>query len=238
MFFVDLHIHSKYSYDSLIEPSTILKVARRVKLNAIAIVDHNTITGAIVARKICKEDSLVIIGSEITTNLGDIIGLFLNEEIRSRNVFEVIDEVKSQDGLILLPHPFRTVKDIFEIKEVIPLIDLIEGYNSRHPITFKQFSQLKMLTKPLVAGSDAHFTREIGLCRTVVHKEINTEEDLRKALLEEVIDICGSPSPSYLEFLSQLIKGLKRKDLKLIGWSLFNLAVNRAIKNQINGQFK
>jgi len=225
LFSLDLHIHSKYSYDSLMDPKTILKVAKCVKLDAIAITDHNTIAGAIATRKIREKNSIiVIVGSEISTDLGDVIGIFLNEEIKSRNVYDVIDEIKSQDGLVLIPHPFKT-KSILQIKGIIDHVDLLEGCNSRHPITPEQFSVLKAINKPIVAGSDAHFPQEIGLSRTIVHYEfgLDNEEDVRRALLHGTIEISGAPSPFYLEPLSQIIKGLKRKDLKLIGWGALNL---------------
>jgi predicted metal-dependent phosphoesterase TrpH len=207
------------------DPKTILNVAKHVKLDAIAITDHNTIAGAIATRKIREKNSIiVIVGSEISTDLGDVIGIFLNEEIKSRNVYDVIDEIKSQDGLVLIPHPFKT-KSILQIKGIIDHVDLLEGYNSRHPITSEQLIALKAMNKPIVAGSDAHFPQEIGLSRTIVHYEfeLDNEEDARRALLHGTIEISGSLSPFYLEPLSQIIKGLKRKDLKLIGWGALNL---------------
>ena len=213
------------------DPNTILKVAKRVKLNAIAISDHNTTAGAVIARKICEKGSItVVVGSEISTDLGDVIGIFLNEEIKSRNIYEVIDEIKSQDGLVLIPHPFKT-KRILQIKDIMDHVDLLEGCNSRHPITSKQVSILKAMNKPIVAGSDAHFPQEIGLSRTIIRYESNSEEDLKKALLKGEIEIYGSPSPFYLELLSQIVKGLKHKDLKLAGWGVLNLIKYRTTKN-------
>jgi predicted metal-dependent phosphoesterase TrpH len=206
------------------DPKKILKVAKHVKLDAIAITDHNTISGAIVARKIHEKCPMVIVGSEISTDFGDVIGIFLNEEIKSRNIYDVIDEIKSQDGLILIPHPFRT-KGILQVKSIMDNVDLLEGYNSRHPTTLNQLNALKAMNKPIVAGSDAHFPQEIGLSRTIINYEfeLDNEEDVRRALLHGTIEISGLPSPFYLEPLSQIIKGLKHKDLKLIGWGALNL---------------
>jgi predicted metal-dependent phosphoesterase TrpH len=211
------------------DPKTILKVAEKRQLDAIAITDHNTIRGGVITHKTCRKNSIiVVIGSEISTNLGDIIGLFLNEEIKSRNVHEVIDKIKAQDGLVLIPHPFKT--KILQTIGLIDNVDLIEGYNSRHPPTAEQVNILKGMNKPLVAGSDAHFPKEIGLSRTVTYYELDGEEDVRKALLQEKIEIQGSPSPFYLEPLSQIVRGLKHKDLKLIGWSVLNLIKSGIIK--------
>jgi predicted metal-dependent phosphoesterase TrpH len=104
----DLHIHSKYSYDSLLDPKKIIKVAKRRGLDIIAITDHETIRGGIETQKLNQSrDFHVIIGCEINTEVGDIIGLYLNEEIKSRNSIEVIEEIYSQGGFVILPHPFR-----------------------------------------------------------------------------------------------------------------------------------
>jgi hypothetical protein len=149
----------------------------------------------------------------------------------SRNVHEVIEKIKAQDGLVLIPHPFKT--KILQTIDLIDSVDLIEGYNSRHPPTAEQVSILKGMKKPLVAGSDAHFPKEIGLSRTITYYELNDEEDVRKALLQEKIEIQGLPSPFYLEPLSQIVKGLKHKDLKLIGWSVLNLIRSGIVKKQL-----
>jgi predicted metal-dependent phosphoesterase TrpH len=83
-YFFDFHIHSKYSYDSLLSPEAILKRTLSKGLNAIAITDHNTIQGSTIAKSIKQDSLLVVNGAEITTNYGDLTGLFLNEELQSR----------------------------------------------------------------------------------------------------------------------------------------------------------
>ena len=79
-------------------------------LDGIAVTDHNTIRGGVETEKSNKSQLEIIIGSEIKTEYGDIIGLFLNEEIKSTTFWEVIDEINSQSGLVVLPHPFRKNK--------------------------------------------------------------------------------------------------------------------------------
>ena len=102
----DFHIHSKFSYDSLLSPKRIVRVAKKRGLDGIAITDHDTIKGALEASKF-NDSIYVIIGSEIRTEKGDVIGLFLNEEITSKYFDEVVDEIKSQGGLVVLPHPYK-----------------------------------------------------------------------------------------------------------------------------------
>ncbi|MGZ4938023.1 MAG: PHP domain-containing protein, partial [Halobacteriota archaeon] len=128
---VDLHIHSKYSGDSVIEPMTILKIAKKLRLNGIAVTDHLTIKGGIEARKLNTDpDFLVIVGSEIETdNREDIVGLFLTEDIMSRGAREVIEEIRAQGGIAFWAHPFRAGKNLLRA-DLIKRVDLIEGFNS------------------------------------------------------------------------------------------------------------
>ena len=78
---LDLHVHSKYSSDGYHHPKDIVRAARLKGLDGIAITDHNTIKGAIVASKHTTPDFTVIVGAEIATERGEIMGLFLTEEI-------------------------------------------------------------------------------------------------------------------------------------------------------------
>ena len=94
----DLHIHSKYSSDGVLDPEKIVKIAIKRGLNGVAITDHNTIIGGLKAKNYETEDFKVIVGSEISTERGEIIGLFLKEEIKPGNVQEVISEIKEQNG--------------------------------------------------------------------------------------------------------------------------------------------
>ena len=86
---LDLHIHSKYSSDGVLDPEKIVKIAAKRGLNGVAITDHNTIIGGLKAKNYETEDFKVIVGSEISTERGEIIGLFLKEEIKPGNVQEV-----------------------------------------------------------------------------------------------------------------------------------------------------
>ncbi len=90
----DLHIHSKYSSDGVLDPERIVRIAMKRGLNGIAITDHNTIKGGLKTKKYENADFTVIVGSEISTERGEIIGLFLEEEVKSTNVQEVITEIK------------------------------------------------------------------------------------------------------------------------------------------------
>jgi len=208
---LDLHIHSKYSFDSILEPKKIIKVAKKRGLDGVAITDHNTIKGSLEAKKINEdEDFLVIVGSEISTEAGDIIGLFLSEEIKSRNSIEVIEEIKEQGGIVVLPHPYRGHK---LNEELIEKIDAIEVFNARSSKIENERSVklAERYDKPVIAGSDAHFASEIGLGISTITKKGRTE-DMRKLLLNCQIDVNNTLSPLYLQSFSQLIKSIKMRN--------------------------
>jgi predicted metal-dependent phosphoesterase TrpH len=158
----DLHIHSKYSYDSLLSPKMILKVAKKRGLDGIAITDHNTILGGLATKKENHDpDFEVLIGAEIKTEYGEIIGLHLNKEINTRDFFEVIDEIKLQGGYSVLAHPYR---QNFSPEKIVEYVDFIEIFNARSSNLENEKSHelVKKNSKKITAGSDAHSSIEIG----------------------------------------------------------------------------
>jgi predicted metal-dependent phosphoesterase TrpH len=167
---VDLHIHSIYSQDSNADPAAILKVASEKRLNGVAVTDHHTIRGGLETLRANKDPNfLVIVGSEIETDKGDIIGLFLTEEIQSRKAREVIKEIKEQGGIVLWAHPYRTGKD-FLPNDLIKNVDLIEGFNAKTQESQNMLAQelASRIHKPVVGTSDAHSSSEIGNGATLV----------------------------------------------------------------------
>lgn len=201
----DLHIHTKYSEDCFSEPLKILKFSEKRGLTAIAITDHNTLKGSLITSKIKRANIIVIKGMEIKTNIGDIIGLFIEEEIKSRNYLEVIDEIKEQDGLVYFPHPFKAHKKILSKN-----IDVVEIFNSRikpeENMKAKNFAEKNR--KAIGAGSDAHTYWEIGLAGIKI-KDVDDIESIRKAIVKKKVEIFGHYSPIYLKKISKLIKILK-----------------------------
>ncbi len=158
----DFHIHSKYSLDSTMDPKRILKVAKSKGFDTVAITDHNTIRGALEAKKFEDDAGVqVIIGSEIRTDIGDIIGLKLEREVDSRSWEAVISEIKDQGGITVLPHPYR---DHAMIKDVAEKVDFIEIWNARcHPEQNRKALELvASLRCGTIMGSDAHLYSELG----------------------------------------------------------------------------
>jgi hypothetical protein len=215
----DFHVHSKYSYDSILSPRSILKVAKRHGLNCIAVTDHNTIKGGIVTQKLnIDKDFLVIVGIEVQTEIGDIIGLNLTEEIKSKNSIDAIEEIRSQGGYVILPHPSRGHK----LNEyVITNSDAIEVFNGRSTVNQNNeaLDLAKKYNKPFAAGSDAHFASEIGIGRFNINFRYNRQGILFPSNEKSIL---GEHSPWYLINLSQIIKSVKTKNFTVIPKQIFD----------------
>lgn len=202
---IDFHIHTHHSYDSLMKPSKIIRLAKKRGLDGIVVCDHNTIKGGLEARRVNRDKNfVVIVASEIATNAGDVTGLFLEKEIVSRDFDDVVAEIRAQNGKVLLNHPFKG-HDLSKID--FSKLDFIEGYNARlsNEDNEKAVQLAKKHNLPIIAGSDAHLYGEIGNCSTVVTS------------LEEFypVDFSYHRSKQIYVTLSQYVKALKRKNLSV-----------------------
>lgn len=182
----DVHMHTHHSYDSLLTPRNLVRTAAKVGYSAIVVTDHNTTKGGFDCVHEVKTSSLqlaVFVGSEIKTEHGDVIGLFLNEEIRSRQYHEVIDEIRSQDGIVYLPHPFASYTHVKDMD--LSKIQVIEAYNGRNSLhQNRQALHLgKKLGIPILGGSDAHIKYEVGSVRNLTDVDITDEDTLREVIL-------------------------------------------------------
>lgn len=202
----DLHTHTKYSSDGVIEPEKVVKTAIKRGLSGIAITDHDAIKGSLRAKKYETEDFEVIIGSEISTERGEIIGLFLSHEIKSHIFQEVVEEIKEQDGITVLPHPFDDIRrnGINPGKKDIKLVDCVETFNSRclrqkYNNKASQFARTNGLS--VVAGSDAHFASEIGNAGVIINGD-----DLRKSLIKGNLEIFGEKSSLVNLVVTKMVK--------------------------------
>lgn len=209
----DLHIHSRFSPCSMNKPEAILHKAIRVGLDIIAITDHNSIWGAKeVAGLLTGNESIsVVIGSEILTDRGDLIGLFLEDDISSVQFEDVADEIHDQDGLTLLPHPFDTNRRTacFPTADDAELLDAIEVQNGRYisdePVE-QACAYATTYTVPAVGNSDAHFIHEIGSVRTCFEGG-----DIRAAIRTNQVGPCGMrPLPIGLP-LSKLLHHVRKR---------------------------
>lgn len=160
------------------DPAKVVRVAQKRGLAAIAVTDHDTIRGGLVAREASRDgDVTVIVGAEIRTEYGDVLGLFLEEEITGRRFDDVISEIRAQGGLAILAHPYRGHPSP---GRPAGKVDLIEGFNSRsRPAANAGSMRLSRICgKRTVGGSDAHVYAEIGRGVTVFAGE-DVEDALR-----------------------------------------------------------
>ena len=164
---IDLHVHTYYSEDCLTSFEAIIKACRHRGLS-VAITDHNRIEGALALREIAPFP--VIVGEEIDTSEGEIIGLFLEEGIpRDLTPEETIARIREQGGLVYIPHPLaRDVPKALgkeNLEALIEDVDILEGFNARilcqaDNLAAREIAQQHGI--PVAGGSDAHFAREIG----------------------------------------------------------------------------
>ena len=168
---VDLHMHTNWSHDCSIEVPELIDHAESEGLGAIAVTDHNVFGGALEAVEAARGRDLVVIpGEEVKTDgQGEVIGLFLQEEIpRGLPFADTVAAIREQGGLVYLPHPFdrlHAIPDPATIHRHLPEIDIFEVYNAR--LLFEAYNDeaLRFARKyGLVAGagSDAHVLQGVG----------------------------------------------------------------------------
>jgi len=212
---VDLHVHTDSSYDSMTAVEGLVKTSVRIGLSAIGITDHESFGGC---ERLEKGDLgkgfLIVNGEEIRTEVGDVIGLFLHSGIKSRTVMDVIDEVHSQGGITMLPHPYRSHSWEMINEEVLDGIDIIEGYNGRtdERLNLEALNLAKKLGKPVMANSDSHFWPEVGRCRTILRCDADVEE-LKRAVLVGTRDFRISNPLRTMKYLSTLLGSSREKPL-------------------------
>ena len=166
---VDLHMHTDHSPDCATPVDTLLDTAKRVGLGAIAITDHNEISGALEARERANGIKVIVAEEVKTADQGEVIGLFIEEKIpRGMTLQETITEIRRQGGLVYVPHPFdrmHAVPDYEHLLDVVEDIDVIEVFNPR--VAFSAFNDeaARFAAKYRIvagAGSDSHVAQGLG----------------------------------------------------------------------------
>ncbi len=194
---MDLHIHSKHSHDSGSDPRKVLKVARRKELDAIALTDHNTMAAYEHLPHPSRTIGIVLVrGMEVATECGDVIGLFLTEEVQSRQFRTVVDEIRDQGGLVVLPHPCRRSCDPRGLLHTVDLIEVINA-RSRDGENAEAWKMSREFRIPPVTGSDAHTYFEIGRVVTEFDGYADDPDDL-KTLIADGPRWCSGKCMPYL----------------------------------------
>ena len=211
---IDLHIHTKASKDSNIDPEDLLRRAKKVGLDGIAVTDHDTVE-MVEEVKSYSDGIKVIPGIEVSTERGEILGLFVEENIESETAEEAIEEIKSKGGIAVLPHPFSPIRG-FDTPENLKGIDGLEVLNSRSLSTrinerARVYAENEGLIK--TAGSDAHTLREVG--GSYVEAEAENLKEFRKELIEGNVTIGGylnTPLYHIISTFNKLRSFLTRKN--------------------------
>ncbi|HEU4913994.1 MAG TPA: PHP domain-containing protein [Candidatus Saccharimonadales bacterium] len=158
---IDFHTHSEASPDGALTERDYRRIFDRGLLDGAAVTDHNRIDNALKLQGVFGDK--IIVGEEITTQAGEVIGLFLTEAIPAGlPLAEAVRAIKGQGGLVYVPHPFETVRKgllLADLNAIAADVDIIEVYNGRAVFQDKSRQALDWAHEhhvPGAASSDSH----------------------------------------------------------------------------------
>ncbi|MCL0032017.1 PHP domain-containing protein, partial [Dehalococcoidia bacterium] len=215
---IDLHVHTGFSPDSFTNPEKVVLKSIKAGLDCIAITDHNTIDGALEAKSIFGAN--VIIGEEIKSRGGEIVGLYLQECIpKELSALDTVKLIKDQGGLVSIPHPFdyfrRSVIDGKSLETIIDYIDIVESFNARNTLSKSNMKALAFAKSNHIissAVSDAHTLMEIGRTYMDVPQFDGTPLGLKESVRNAEL-ICRSINP-MIHVLTTMTKTIKTFNLQ------------------------
>jgi predicted metal-dependent phosphoesterase TrpH len=213
----DLHIHTEYSMDCNMSLQEIVNRCLKVGINCLGIADHNRLEGALRMKEMAP--FFIVPGEEILTTEGEVIGFFLSREIPSKlSMKETMAEIKAQNGLVCIPHPydklrFSLFKDqVFE--DIIREVDIIEAFNARslsRASSTRAWQLARKYGKLASAGSDAHTIPEIGNAYVEMPDFKNKDEFLASLAKGKISGSKSNPAARVVSTWNRLKKtGLKR----------------------------
>ncbi len=210
---IDLHLHTRASYDCMSDPVAVLERARERGVERIAVTDHDTLGLALELHE--RYPDRIIPGEEIRTREGvDVIGWYLSEEIpRGTPAKETCERIREQGGIVYLPHPYAPGKGGSGrlAEELAPLVDVVESMNSRvRPMARNQKGAdlARRHGRLQGAGSDAHTVGEVARSWVEVPHHPNEAEALLRALARGRVH--GVISPRWVHLASTWAKVRKR----------------------------
>lgn len=187
---VDLHCHTRASFDGVAAPAALVARAVERRLTHLAITDHETLDGALAAAASAPAGLHVLIGSEVNTRQGDLIFVFLERPLaRGLAAREAIHAGRDQGALVGIPHPFDTARRSLLLdpanEELLALVDWVEAWNGRvgrRAANDKAAMVARRDGLPAIGTSDAHTLLEIGTVYTTMTGDPSTPAGLRAAL--------------------------------------------------------
>lgn len=220
------HVHTRRSFDSFLSPEKILRKAREMDVSVLVISDHNTVQGSLDVRSLASHGfPIVVPAAEYQSEKGDIIGLFLKEEIRSNRSGEIIQQIHAQGGLVVLPHPLKghSLDD-----ELLAGTDVIETYNGRCSDSDNERAEqlAQEWKRPTLAGADAHCTLELGAALNVFMVDaLKNETQFREQLLRAPRHVEKRRTWGVCRPYSQMVKAIKTRDPRLFLYQAKRLAL-------------
>jgi predicted metal-dependent phosphoesterase TrpH len=210
---VDFHCHTIYSKDGLTRLEPLLAACQRKHIDRVVVTDHNTIQGALLAHQMDPER--VIVGEEIKTRAGELLVVFVSEEVpRGLAPEEAIARLRDQGAFISVSHPFDVLRNGHwepdDLASILPRVDALETFNAR--CLRPDFNQQALACArqhglPGTAGSDAHAAFEIGRA-TLRLPDFHDPESLRIAIRQGQLQ--GGLSPFWVHFVSTYARMYKR----------------------------
>lgn len=208
---LDLHVHSTFS-DGRDGVEDILEAAVEAGLDGIAITDHDTLEGSFEAESFVRErglNLLVIPGVEVSTSDGHLLALGIRDlPPAGRSPEETIDFVRARGGISIVSHPYHPFRHAMYR---IPACDAVEVFNSKYIFGLANIlarREAARLGLPMVAGSDAHSARSVGLGVTIV--SVGEEVDVMGAIRRGRVEIDGKRTPPAA-FVGQMGRWAKRR---------------------------
>ncbi|MTK63797.1 MAG: PHP domain-containing protein [Methanobacterium sp.] len=214
---LDPHIHSTYSSDSTASPRDIIKRAKKIGLDAIAVADHNTIKGSLATIEEAKDfdDFVVVPAVEVSSSKGHIVALGIKEDVENGlSPEDTVEKIRSLGGIAVAAHPFVSYRDGLcdNVKELD--IDAIETLNSRYIFGYSNWKAKNLAERrnlPEIGSSDAHFIGAIGSCVTEFEADFSYESII-DAILTGKTTVYGDRTP-----LPLILKEVINKKIKKIG---------------------
>lgn len=198
-----IHIHTDYSFDSNFAPAELVRCARDEGVDVLAVTDHDTIAGALETQRLAGDDLQVVIGAEISTADGHLIGLFLNDDIPAGlSALETARRIRRMGGVVLAPHPFCTLADANVgggvLEELRPLLDGVEVFNAQNPYPPHDKAARRWSVATGVAayaGADTHIRGFLSAAHQML-PAFRTADEFRQALRGAALH-CRRYGPGY-----------------------------------------
>lgn len=185
---LDLHCHSKFSYDNHLEPEDLIQRAFELGLDGVCLTEHNSVDASRpVDRIIHPANFLVFRGVEVSTDQGHLLVYGVRDDSWNKwgrtmhfKLHEVVRRVHSLGGICVPAHPFRGWESLGETLFTFNGFDAIETHNGVNSSQQNQpaIKAALKLGLPSIGGSDCHYLYQVGRAFTQFDQTIETMEDL------------------------------------------------------------